>query len=159
MEASVVLVPFLAIFFAMFDFGMAIFLKNTMQFAVRQGVRFAVTSQLHLDGASNPLGHDQSIKDVVGQYSMGFMNYLAPTGMGRPCSGTGCITIKYFNPATLTEVTGTGSNAGGNIVQVSAENLTWAWMVPLLRSATPLQFSVSSADIMEASPGGTIPAR
>lgn len=157
-EAAYILVPFLALFFAMFDFGMAIFLKNTMQFAVRQGVRYAITSQIQ-SGPSGPLGHDQSIRNVVQNYSMGFLNYVAPSGAGRPCAGQNCILIRYYNPNTLNEVTGVGSNAGGNVVQVSAENLTYAWMVPLMRSATPLSFSVSSADIMEASPYAGIPPR
>jgi Flp pilus assembly protein TadG len=158
MEASFILVPFLAMFFAMYDFGMAIFLKNTMQFAVRQGVRYAVTSQVQTVSGS-PLGQDASIKNIVSQNSFGFLNYVAPTGTGRPCSGQGCIYIRYYNPNTLVEVTGTNSNAGGNVVQVSAENLTWAWMVPLMRSSTPLSFSVASADVMEPSPSGGIPPR
>jgi Flp pilus assembly protein TadG len=158
MEATFIILPFMAIFFAMFDFGMAIFLKNTMQFAVRQGVRYAVTSQRQTVGGST-LGHDQSIKNIVNQYSFGFLNYVAPTGTGRPCAGQGCISIKYYNPSTLLEVTGVGSNAGGNVVEVSANNLTWAWMVPLLRSATPLSFTVSSADVMEPSPATGVPPR
>ena len=153
-ESAVILVPFLAMFFALLDFSMAIFLKNTMQFAVRQGVRYAVTSQI-----SPGLGHDQSIKNVVASNAFGFLNYVAPTGAGRPCSGDACIAIRYYNPVTLAEVTGPGSNAGGNVVQIQASNLSWAWMVPLLRSAAPLAFSVSSADVMEASPVSGIPPR
>src|SRR5256885_11672950 len=84
LEASYIMIPYFAIFFALFDFGIAIFLKNTLQFAVRQGVRYAVTSQV-----SGGLGHDDSIKAVVNQYSMGFLSYVAPTGTGRPCSGQG----------------------------------------------------------------------
>ena len=154
-----VMVPMLALFFALFDFGMAIFLKNTIQYAVRQGVRYAVTSQVQLDGSNNSIGHDASIKNVVAHNTMGFLNYIAPTGMGRPCAGQSCIQIRYYSPKTLLEVTGPASNSGGNIIQVSAENLTWAWMVPLLRSAAPLNFSVSSADIMEASLNGIPPGR
>ena len=44
-------------------------------------------------------------------------------------------------------------------VVVSATGLSWAWMVPLLRSATPLTFAVSSADIMEATPLAGAPTR
>src|SRR5271163_460473 len=65
LEAAVIFVPFLAIFFAIFDFGMALFLKNTMQFAVRQGVRYAVTSQTSTDSNGNALGQDASIKQAV----------------------------------------------------------------------------------------------
>ncbi len=158
LEGSFVIIVFLALFFALFDFGIAIFVKNTIQFAVREGVRYAVTSQTQTSGGS-PLGHDASIKNVVNQYSFGFLNYAAPTGVGRPCSGTGCIYIRYYNPVTLTEVTGVGSNSGGNVVQISAENLSWTWVVPLLRSAGPLSFSVASADRMEPSPIAGIPAR
>jgi hypothetical protein len=73
--------------------------------------------------------------------------------------GRNRITITYYDPVTLVPVTGTGSNVGGNIVVVSASGLSWAWMVPLLRSTTPLQFAVSSADIMEATPVAGAPTR
>ena len=161
MEAGLVLTPFLAIFFALMDFTMAIFIKNTMQYAVRQGVRYAVTSQVQ-----SGYGQDASIKNVITSNAMGYLNLAAPTGTGRPCSGTGCITIQYYKlvtsslgVTTLNAVSGTGSNAGGNVVEVTAANLTWAWMVPLLRSATPLSFYVSSADVMEGTPFTGIPAR
>ena len=125
LEASFIILPFMAIFFALFDFSMAIFLKNTMQFAVRQGVRFAVTSLVQVDENNLALGHDASIKNEVSKYSMGFLNYVAPSGATRPCAGAACISIKYYNPNTLAEVTGVGSNAGGNVIEVSANNLTY----------------------------------
>jgi hypothetical protein len=43
------------------------------------------------------------------------------------------------------------------VVQITG--LSWAWMVPYGRSATPLQFTVSSADIVEPGNGGTPPTR
>ena len=89
-EVAVVFVPFLAIFMALFDFGMAIFLKNTMQFAVRQGVRYAITSQT-MPG----MGQDDSIKSVVTKFSFGFLNYVAPGTPVTTCQGTGCIVIAY----------------------------------------------------------------
>jgi hypothetical protein len=69
------------------------------------------------------------------------------------------ISVTYYDPVTLAVVTGAGSNGGGNIVVVKATGLSWAWMIPLLRSTTPLQFSVASADIMEASPLSGPPTR
>jgi Flp pilus assembly protein TadG len=154
-EAAVILLPFFAIFFALFDFGMALFLKNTMQFAVRQGVRYAITSQ-----TQNGLGQDASIDNVVNTYSFGFLSYLAPGSPQTTCAGTACISINYYHqdlsttPSTLILVAGAGSNAAGNVVQVSASGLSYSWMIPLLRSSTPMTFSVSSADIMEAQPNG-----
>ncbi len=172
-EGAAVIVPFLAMFFGLMEFSMAVFLKNTMQYAVRQGVRYAITSQTQVSGSSwekyssdndyegdnGTHGHDASVKNVVVKNAFGYFHYLSPAGTGRPCSGRGCIQIDYFDPVTLAAVTGVGSTAGGNVVQVTAHDLSWAWMVPLLRSATPMKFTVSSADVMEASPVSGIPAR
>ena len=138
---------------------MALFLTNTMQFAVRQGVRYAVTSQV-----MSGLGQDASIKSTVDSNSFGFLSYLAPGPPKTTCAGQACVSITYYHqdtsvsPPTLTAVTGASSNAAGNVVQVSAAGLSYSWMIPLLRGNTPLTITVSSADIMEAQPSGP-PAR
>ena len=143
------MLPLLALMFAILDLSIAIFARNTVQFAVCQGVRYAVTSQT-LPG----LGQDASIKSVVQGYTLGFLSYLSPdhTPSNR-------ISITYYDPVSLAPVAGAGSNVGGNIVVVTASGLSWAWMVPLLRGAAPLTFSVSSADIMEATPLAGAPTR
>jgi Flp pilus assembly protein TadG len=154
-EAAVIILPFLALFFALFDFGMALFLENTMQFAVRQGVRYAITSQ-----TQTGLGQVASIRSVVNTNSFGFLSYVAPGPPTTTCAGTACISVNFYyqdlsvSPSTLTLVTGAGSNSAGNVVQVTASGLSYTWMIPLLRSNTPLTFSSSSADIMEAQPSG-----
>jgi Flp pilus assembly protein TadG len=148
-EAPLAFLPLLAVMLAVVDLGIAVFVKNTVQFAVCQGVRYAVTSQ-----TKPGLGQDASIKAVVQSYTLGLMDTLAADH-----NGANRISITYYNPASLAPVTGTGSNVGGNIVVVTASGLSWAWMVPLLRSAAPLTFSVSSADIMEASPIAGAPQR
>lgn len=143
------MLPLLAILFAVLDLSIALFVKNTAQFAVCQGVRFAITSRT-LSGK----GHDESIKTVVQSYTLGFLDYLSPDHIGK-----NRISITYYDPVSLAPVSGASSNAGGNIVVVSASGLSWAWMVPLLHGASPLEFSVSSAAIMEATPIGGAPAR
>jgi Flp pilus assembly protein TadG len=148
-EGAFAILPMLALLFGILDIALAIFVRNTMEFAVRQGVRYAVTSQTMLGQ-----GHDNSIKTVVDNNAMGLLRALAAEGDGRDR-----IIIDYYDPATIELSTGPGSNIGGNIVVVSATGLSWAWMVPLLRDAAPLQFSVSSADIMEATPIAGPPAR
>lgn len=149
LESALALIPMLALLFCVVDLSLAIFMKNTMQYAVRQGVRYAITSQTR-----SGMGQDDSIRSVVSQNSMGFLNMLAPDGRGSEH-----VSITYYDPGTLAAVTGAGSNRGGNIVVVSATGMSWAWMVPLMHSATPFQFTVSSADIMEASPLAGPPAR
>ena len=148
-EAPLAMLPLLALLFGVLDVAVAIFARNTMEFAVRQGVRYAVTSQ-----TMTGKGHDLSIKTVVDQTALGMLEAMTPKGHALEN-----ISISYYNPVTLAPVAGTGSNVGGNIVVVSATGLSWAWMVPLLRDATPLRYSVSSADIMEATPLAGAPAR
>jgi hypothetical protein len=148
-EGPLALLPLLAILFAVVDLGIAIFVKNTVQFAVCQGARYAVTSQ-----TMSGLGQDDSIKTVVQSYTMGLLDCLSADHIGK-----NRISITYYDPASLIPVTGVGSNIGGNIVLVTASGLSWAWMAPLLRSSTPLTFSVSSADIMEATPVAGAPIR
>jgi Flp pilus assembly protein TadG len=140
-ELSLVLVPVLALIFAIIDFGFGIFLKSTFQHAVREGVRYAVTSR-----TETGMGQDASIRSVVQRNAMGFLNGSA---------GAAKIYIRYYVPGTLAE---TQSNAGGNIVEVSVEGYSWAWIAPLMRSSgPPLNILARSSDRMENSPGGGIP--
>ena len=148
-EAALVTLPTMAFLMGIFDVSFAIFVKSTLEFAVRQGVRYAVTSQT-MPG----LGQDNSIKTLIINDTMGLLNTMSPNKDGMQQ-----IAITYYNPVTLQPVSGVGSNIGGNIVVVSATGLSWAWMFPLLRSNTALQFSAASADVMEATPIGGPPAR
>lgn len=149
MEAGLTAIPLLAFLCGIVDVSFAVFIKNTLLFAVRQGVRYAVTSQ-----TKTGMGHDASIKTVVRQYSAGLVDTLSPDH-----NGMNHVTVTYYDPATLNVVSGANSNIGGNIVVVSITGLSWTWMVPLLHDAKPMQFAVASADVMEASPIGGPPGR
>jgi Flp pilus assembly protein TadG len=148
-EASLCTLPLLAFFLGIVDVSFAVFVKNTLLFSVRQGVRYAITSQTMAG-----MGQDASIKSTVRTYSAGLVDALSPNQ-----NGSNQITITYYDPVTLSAVTGANSNIGGNIVVVSVSGLSWAWMFPLWHSSAPLQFAVASADIMEASPLAGPPAR
>ncbi len=139
-EAAFVLVPLFALIFGIVDFGFGIFIRSTLQHAVREGVRYAVTYQ-----TVGGMGHDDSIKSVVKASAMGFLN--ADDKAAK-------IKIRYYDPTTLTEVS---SNSPGNLIEVSVEDYTWGWMAPLMRSANPLRITVRSSDRMEGLPGGTNP--
>ncbi|MBM3727256.1 MAG: pilus assembly protein [Acidobacteria bacterium] len=138
LDVALVLIPLLAFFLGIIDISFGIFLRNTMQHAVREGVRYAVTYR-----TSPGLGHDASIRSIVLQNSMGFIS---------PANASGFIKIRYYQPDTLAE---TAANAPGNIVEVSVEDYTWGWMAPLLRSPEPLRITARSSDRMESLPGGT----
>ena len=122
----------------------AILVKNTVQSAVREGVRYAVTGQ-----TVSGLGQDASIQTVVENNSLGFLN----------SSNANLISITYYNPNTLAVVSGIGSNAPGNIVQVQVTGLSWVWMVPYARDSAPLQISATSMDIVEPNATGVPPPR
>ena len=95
--------------FACFDVSLAIAMQNTLTFAAKQGVSYAITSQ-----TQSGMNHDASIKSVVVANTMGMMPYLFPTTTGHSTDPNSYISITYYNPSTLALVTGTGSNRGGN---------------------------------------------
>lgn len=144
MEAALIFLPFFAITLAIIDFSVAIFIKNTLTNAVREGTRYGVTSR-----TSGGLLHDASIKAVVQRFSFGFMN--GTTNANR-------IGITYFNPTTGVFETGVGSNRAGNILEVRVAGYPWLWMAPVLRTRTTLHFGAESSDVMEPQPNG-IPNR
>lgn len=139
---GLVIVPFFAFVLLVMDVALAVFCKASLQYAVREGVRYAVTSQ-----TMSGMGQDASIKTVVQQNSMGFLQ-----GFG----GASTIVIQYYTPDTLTP---TASNAGGNIVEISVQGYSLSPLAPLLRSANPIVMTVRSSDRMESSLGGVPPTR
>jgi Flp pilus assembly protein TadG len=145
-EGAFVLLPMLALMFAMADFPLGIFIQNTLREAVREGVRFAITQQT----GSN--GQDAAILSVVESYSMGFLSSAGIT------AGTETFTITYYAGTTLNAVTGVGSNAGGNICVVTA-TIKHTWMAPVWQTLHLITLVASSSDVMEPPPGGVIPAR
>jgi hypothetical protein len=139
-EAAFVLVPLFALIFAIVDFGLAIFVRSTLQHATREAVRYAITYQT-MDG----MGHDASIKEVARQSAMGFLNN--DDNMDK-------VHVRYYDPGSFTEVPG---NNPGNLVEVSVESYTWGWLALLMRNVGPLQITTRSADRMEGLPAGSSP--
>jgi hypothetical protein len=137
-ESAIVFIPTFAMMLGILDFSVAIFLRSTFQHACREGVRYAVTYQV-VPG----LGHDASIKSVVKNHSMGFLNGAA---------GDSKIKIRYYTPDTFTE---TLENAPGNIIEVSVEGFQWGWILPLMRQGSPFQMTARATDRMEGLPGGS----
>jgi hypothetical protein len=137
-ETALIILPLFALMFAIIDFSLAIFVKSTLQHAVREGVRYAVTFQ-----TQPGLCHDDSIKNVVVHNSLNFL---------RSEQNREKIQIRYFLPDTLSP---SGNNNPGNIVEVSVEGYNWGWIAPLWRTNTPLSMLVRSSDRMEGLPGGS----
>jgi len=149
-EAVFTLLPTFAIILAFVDFGLMMFRWSTLQNAVREGARYAVTFQTMTGD-----GQDLSIETTVQNFAMGFVK-----ATDKPQT----IYVKYFSPATLAQVTAAG-NIPGNIVQVSVQGVAYSWIAPLSgsyggavpfsRSTTPLTLNVYSSDILGGYPAGT----
>jgi Flp pilus assembly protein TadG len=142
-EMSFVVIALFGLLFLLIDLGWVVFAKASVQHAVREGCRFAVTSQ-----TISGMGHLASIQEVVRQNSMGFIS---------PAQAASVVQVRFYNPDTLQQVHGAGSNAGGNLVIVAVENFEVRPLIPFVRSADPIRFSVRAADRMEASPMGIPP--
>jgi Flp pilus assembly protein TadG len=137
-ETGLVLLPFMALVLGITDYSLALFVRSTMQHAVREGARYAITFQ-----TLPTMCQDASIKEIVRRNSMGFLKSAdLPTK----------VFIRYYLPTTLAE---TANNFPGNIVEVSVENYQWRWIAPIWRSTTPMTVLARASDRMEGLPGGT----
>jgi len=161
-EFTLVLLPLLGFVFLVLDLGWAIYKRATLQFAVREGCRYAVTNQLLAlkDSNGNSYGMVDSVKTVVQSRAVGFLG-SKPTDPGYAS-----IQVRFYDPNTsLTtavampaDCTSTVSpNVGGNLVEVSVEDYQAKALAPLLRSAAPLNFTARSSDRMEGNPAAGVP--
>jgi hypothetical protein len=153
-ESVFTLLPTFAIFCAFADFGLALFRWNTLQNAVREGCRYAITFQ-----RAGGSGQDASIQGIVEQYAFGFV---------KASDSPQHIFVEYYAPTDLNTSIASGGNVPGNVVIVSVRNVSWSWLAPLsgslawgqaFRSNTPLSFAIYSADVLGAYPAGltTVP--
>jgi len=147
-ECALTLLPLMALIFAFADFSLLLFRWSTLENAVREGCRYAITFQ-----TSGALGQDASIEQVVQQYALGVV-----TTTDTPQH----IFVDYYSPGNLNTSIANGGNIPGNIVQVSVKNVSWSWLAPLsgsfatggLFATNPLTFAVYSSDILGGYPAG-----
>ncbi|HZT30435.1 MAG TPA: TadE/TadG family type IV pilus assembly protein [Bryobacteraceae bacterium] len=139
LEFGFVVTPMLGFTLLIIDIGWGVFTRSTLQYAVREGVRYAVTSQ-----TATGLGQKDSIKQVVQQNALGML-------AGQ--SGLDKIQVRFYTPETFTDVSDDpGANAGGNLVEVAVEGFSWLPLMPLMRSNSALSMAARAMDRMEASP-------
>jgi Flp pilus assembly protein TadG len=144
-EMALVLLPLIAMVFLILDMAWAFFVRATLQNAVREGVRYAITDQ-----TMTGFGQDASIKTIVQQNAMGLLS---------GSTGTSLIYIQYYLPNTLAPVSGGNSNAAGNVVKISVQGYPLPPLGPILRNPAPLSLGAQSFDVMGGAPGGIPPAR
>ncbi len=126
------------------DVAWSIFARATLQHAVREGVRFAITGQILPQSSCI----SDSVQQVVSKNSFGFI----------PASkAANYVTVSYLSPTDLSPVTGATGPAGGNVIQVSVNGIAVHSFGPLWRSVTPIPLGASASDVMESSPNGVTP--
>jgi Flp pilus assembly protein TadG len=142
--------------FLLLNVAWAIYSRATLQYAVAQGVRYAVTSQT-LSG----LGQKDSIRTIVQQHAFGQL------GSGSSAPQWSSIQVHFFLP----DGTDVSSVVGGNgeqngvypLVEVSVESLSSKTLMPTVKMPglsilTPIVMSARAWDRMEASPTTGPPA-
>jgi hypothetical protein len=156
--------PILALLFGLADVSRMVFMRNMMQNAVREGVRYAITYQLNFDNG-NCANQTECIKKVVQKNSLGFF-----TGTVGGQDALNYIKVSYYTPDKLSTpalpselpkwVNGVKIeylNQPGNLVEVRVDNYPVNWMVPLptgYLGGTGLVFSVASSDVLQGLPAG-----
>jgi Flp pilus assembly protein TadG len=151
LEGVFTLLPTFALIFAITDFGLMIFRWTTLQNAVREGSRYAITFQ-----TATGLGQDASIEAVVQSYGLGFV---------KTTDSPQTIYVKYYSTSNMNTAISSGGNVPGNIVEVSVQGVSYGWLAPLsgsysastggfLRQTTPLTLNIFSSDILGGYPVG-----
>ena len=162
LELAFVMLPFFALITAFFDIAFVLFSWSTIQNAVREGARYAITFQTAPPSGSSwtcTSHQDDCIKNDVAFYSMGLV-----TAAG------GLINVNYYTQAApTTAIASPNGNVPGNIVAVSILAYPLNWMIPLsgtggggmlntssspYRPTSPTTVNVYSYDVLGAYPVG-----
>lgn len=147
LESVFTFIPLFALILFFTDMGMMLYRWTTLQNAVREGCRYAITFQ-----TSGGSGQDASVQQVVQRYAFGLV---------KTSDSPNRIHVDYFSPASPSTPIGTGGNVPGNVVEVSVKNLDLGWLLPLsgtiakpLYASLPLNLTVRSSDILGGYPAG-----
>ena len=127
MEFSLSATLLLALLFAQFDFAHPIFVKATLNHAVREGVRLATTGTSATE-----------VQAAVKLNSVGLLN-----------SAGSNINVRYYLPGSGTL---TANADPGNIVEVSVENLEVFRLAAILWPKASFMMTVRAVDVVEPIP-------
>jgi Flp pilus assembly protein TadG len=160
LEFLLVLMPFLAFLFVLLDVAWGVYSQSVLQYAVAQGVRYAVTSQ-----TMNGLGQRGSIQTVVQQYAFGRLSSNTSTA---GTNGWNNIYVDWYLPDGTNEDGVVGGNGEQNgvfpLVKVSVQSLTLKTLMPSIivrgqGQLSALSLTAQAWDRMEAPPLTGIPAQ
>jgi Flp pilus assembly protein TadG len=129
-EFALVMIPLFLFVFAIMCVSWFIFAKASLQHAVREGCRYAVTGQAISD-----------IQDRVLQNAVGVPGMTAKK-----------VQVQYFAQSDTTKPLPDGptANAGGNLVTVSVSGITVSPLGPAGLGFSALTISAAASDVMES---------
>jgi Flp pilus assembly protein TadG len=170
LEMTLVLLPALMFLFLILDVAWAVYTKATLQYAVAQGVRYAVTSQ-----TIGTMGQRASIQTVVQASAFGRLG--GTSGAATGVNGWNSIYVDWYlvnADGTMTNedgvVGGNGMQADGSLplVKVSVQSFSSKTFMPTihmvgLNTLDAIAMTAMSWDRMESPPisagGYVIPAQ
>ena len=155
-EFTMALPLLLLLLFGILNQSWLIYGAASLQFAVREGCRYAITNQIlqMQDSGGNNYGVIESVKYIVQQRAMGFLG-------SRPSDpGYQYIHVNYYNPSSSLTSPDTSStqNQGGNLVEVSVEGMPAKNLIPFMPVFFPINLAARSSDRVEGTPIGGLPA-
>ena len=162
LEFTLVLMPMLMCMFLILDIAWAVYSRSTLQYAVGQGIRYAVTSQ-----TIGTMGLRASVQTVVQENAFGRLNSTAGAATG--VDGWNSIYVDCYLVSTtgsLTSSSNCGITASGQLplVEVSVAGISSKAFMPTLRlpglgaDFTPILMAAVAWDRMEAPPLTGTPA-
>ena len=163
-EFTLAFLPLLAVMFVLVDSAWAIFVKSTLEYAVRAGVRQGITiTGTQATAASS--NQTAMVKAIVQENALGLLSGAA---------GLAKIKVNYFLPpapnsnGAMTDVSNqTDGNAGLNVMQVSVQGYALPSLTPRIFSwktaadGSAIALDAVAADLIEpgqdSPPIGTAP--
>jgi Flp pilus assembly protein TadG len=169
LEASLILLPMLALFLGIVDMSFAVFIQSTLTNATREGSRFAIAYGSTYNGSAC-VSQANCIAQVVQANAIGLpqglassyitVNYYTANDLSNPvevCSAGTC-TVKGVLPQTLSNgKIVTYANQPGNIVEVVVAGYPWNWLIPLrgYSAGNGLSLGAASIDVLGGLAVGT----
>ena len=119
-EMAIIAPVFLLVMLALVELSLMFFATLTMQYAVREGARYAITGQSNLDPASSNQQRTAAVIQSMRSNSLGFYDRLAPK---ITVNGVGYSSANYGSSMF-------GTAGSILVLQVTSE---WSVTTPLLR--------------------------
>jgi Flp pilus assembly protein TadG len=135
LEFTLVLIPFLGFLFLILDVAWSVYSRATLQYAVAQGARYAVTSQ-----TMSGMGQRASIQTMVQKNAFGRLS--GTSGAATGVNGWNSIYVDWYLVNADGSLTNEDGVTGGNgmqadgelpLVEVSVQNISVKTFMPTVK--------------------------